>query len=83
MDEVIISRAITESYLKEMLDYMDLDVAIAGAGPSGLTAGYYLAKKKVKVAIFERKLSIGGGMWGGGMLPSGKKAAEMAMKMVM
>lgn len=68
MDEVTISRAITESYLKELLDYMDVDVAIAGAGPSGMTAGYYLAKKKVKVAIFERKLSIGGGMWGGGMM---------------
>jgi thiamine thiazole synthase len=68
MDEVIISRAITESYFKELLDFMEVDVAIAGAGPSGITAGYYLAKKKVKVAIFERKLSVGGGMWGGGMM---------------
>ncbi|MBM3153946.1 MAG: thiazole biosynthesis protein [Chloroflexi bacterium] len=68
MDEVTISRAITESYVKELLDYMDVDVAIAGAGPSGLTAGYCLAKNKVKVAIFERKLSVGGGMWGGGMM---------------
>jgi len=68
MDEIIISKAITESYFKELLDYMEVDVAIAGAGPSGMTAGYYLAKKKVKVAIFERKLSAGGGMWGGGMM---------------
>jgi thiamine thiazole synthase len=68
MDEVIISKAITESYFKELLEYMELDVAIVGAGPSGITAGYYLAKNKVKVAIFERKLSVGGGMWGGGMM---------------
>jgi len=68
MDEVIISKAITESYLKDLLDFMDVDVAIAGAGPSGMVAGYYLAKSKVKVVIFERKLSIGGGMWGGGMM---------------
>ncbi len=68
MDEVTISKAITESYLKDLLDSMEVDVAIAGAGPSGMVAGYYLAKNKVKVAIFERKLSVGGGMWGGGMM---------------
>jgi thiazole biosynthesis enzyme len=68
MDEVIISKAITESYIKDLLDAMDVDVAIAGAGPSGMVAGYYLAKSKVKVAIFERKLSVGGGMWGGGIM---------------
>ena len=54
MDEVTISKAITESYLKDLLDSMQVDVAIAGAGPSGMVAGYYLAKNKVKVAIFER-----------------------------
>jgi thiazole biosynthesis enzyme len=68
MDEVIISKAITESYLKDLLDSMEVDVAIAGAGPSGMVAGYYLAKSKAKVAIFERKLSAGGGMWGGGIM---------------
>ncbi len=68
MDEVIISRAIAESYLKDLLEVMEVDVAIAGAGPAGMVASYYLAKNRVKVAIFERKLSIGGGMWGGGMM---------------
>lgn len=68
MDELIISKAITESYTTELIDYMDVDVAIVGAGPSGLAAGYYLAKKGIKSVIFERKLSVGGGMWGGGMM---------------
>ncbi|MBM3142877.1 MAG: thiazole biosynthesis protein [Chloroflexi bacterium] len=68
MDEVVISKAIVESYLKDLLDSMEVDVAIAGAGPSGMVAGYYLAKSKVKVAILERKLSVGGGMWGGGIM---------------
>ena len=68
MDEIIISKAITEGYLKDLLDYMEMDVAIVGAGPSGMVAGYYLAKNKKKVAIFEKKLSAGGGMWGGGMM---------------
>jgi len=68
VDEVIISKAITQSYTSDFLDYMDVDVAIVGAGSSGLAAGYYLAKAGMKTAIFERKLSIGGGMWGGGMM---------------
>jgi thiamine thiazole synthase len=49
-------------------DYLELDVAIVGAGPSGLMAALRLAQKGHKVAVFERKLSIGGGMWGGGMM---------------
>jgi len=68
VDEIIISKAITESYIKDLLEAMELDVAIVGAGPAGMTAAYYLAKEKVKTAIFERKLSIGGGLGGGGMM---------------
>jgi thiazole biosynthesis enzyme len=68
MDETVISKAIIESYLKDLCDFMEVDVAIVGAGPAGLAAGYYLAKKGVKTAIFERRLSVGGGMWGGGMM---------------
>lgn len=68
MDDVIISKAITESYTRDLLDFMDVDVAIVGAGPSGLAAGYYLAKRGVKTVLYERRLSVGGGMWGGGMM---------------
>ena len=68
MDEVIVSRAITESYFNDLLEAMDVDVAIIGAGPSGTTAGYYLAKAGIKTIIFEKNLSVGGGMWGGGMM---------------
>jgi len=68
LDDVVITRAIVESFSKKLLEYSDIDVAIAGAGPAGLCAAYYLAREKVKVAVFERKLSIGGGMWGGGMM---------------
>ena len=83
MDEIIVSRAIAETYFKELLDYTEMDVAVVGAGPSGITAAYYLAKQNVKTAIFERKLSIGGGMWGGAMMfnkivvqPEGKEILD-------
>jgi thiamine thiazole synthase len=33
-----------------------------------MVCGYYLAKAGKRVVLFERKLSIGGGMWGGGIM---------------
>ena len=68
LEEIVISRAIIERYMEKFLDCLELDAAVAGGGPSGLTAAYYLAKAGRKVALFERKLSLGGGMWGGGMM---------------
>ncbi|MHA1230378.1 MAG: sulfide-dependent adenosine diphosphate thiazole synthase [Candidatus Helarchaeota archaeon] len=68
LDDIIISEAIISTYTKDLLNFLDIDVAIAGAGPAGLVAAYYLAKKGKKVAIFEKKLSIGGGIWGGGIM---------------
>ena len=68
LKEEIITKAIVERFTKKFVDNLDQDVIIAGAGPAGLTLAYYLAKNGINVSIFERKLSIGGGMWGGGML---------------
>jgi sulfide-dependent adenosine diphosphate thiazole synthase len=68
LDEIIISRAIIERYFQKLTANLDTDVAVVGGGPSGLVAGYYMAKAGKKVSLYERKLSIGGGMWGGGMM---------------
>jgi len=68
LDDVTISRAITESFMKDFQGAMDVEVAIGGAGPAGMTAAYYLAKKGIKTVIFERSLRPGGGMPGGGMM---------------
>ncbi len=68
LDDIAISRAILDSFSKKLIRNLESDVAIAGGGPAGLVAAYYLAKAGKKVVLFERKLSVGGGMWGGGMM---------------
>ncbi len=68
IEEIRISQGIVKNYFDELYSNLELDIAIAGAGPSGLVAGYFLAKNGLKVAIFERKVAPGGGIWGGGML---------------
>lgn len=64
----MVSVGIIDSYFKKLKENLAVDVAIVGGGPSGMVAGYYLAKKGLKVALFEQKLAPGGGMWGGAMM---------------
>ena len=63
-----ISGAIVRSFFKKLENHLAIDVAIVGAGPSGLVAARDLAKVGYKTAIYESKLAPGGGVWGGGML---------------
>ncbi len=67
IEETIVTEAIATTFFEKFKSAIDLDVAIVGAGPSGLTCAWKLSEKGLNVAIFERKLSIGGGMWGGGV----------------
>ena len=66
--ELLISQKILRRYFHKLERCADLEVAIVGAGPSGLLCAHDLAKAGKHVAIFERMLKPGGGMWGGGML---------------
>ena len=68
LDDIAISRLIIEAYARKLESILDVDVAVVGAGPAGLTAARHLADGGARVAVFERKLSVGGGMWGGGMM---------------
>lgn len=68
LDEITISRAILSSQMNVLIDHMELDVAVVGAGPSGLACAALIAETGKKVGIIEKKLSVGGGMWGGGMM---------------
>ncbi|WP_340818732.1 sulfide-dependent adenosine diphosphate thiazole synthase [Methanolobus sp. WCC4] len=68
LDETIITRAIVDEFSKVFMDYIEVDVALVGGGPANLVAAKYLGEAGLKTVLFEKKLSIGGGMWGGGMM---------------
>ena len=63
-----ISGAIVRSYFAKLERHLSVDVAIVGAGPSGLVDAHDLARAGLRVAVYESKLAPGGGAWGGGML---------------
>ncbi len=62
-----ISQAIVGSYYAKLADRLVSDVLIVGGGPSGLIAAADLAAKGLKVTVMERRISPGGGVWGGGI----------------
>ncbi len=66
--ETLVSGGIVASYFEKLSSNLSVDAAIVGGGPSGLVAAYYLAKAGKRVALYERKLAPGGGMWGGAMM---------------
>nr|MBR2110508.1 FAD-dependent oxidoreductase [Alistipes sp.] len=82
MIESKVSRGIISTYAEKLEKNLELDVAIVGGGPSGIVAAYFLAKAGLKVALFDRKLSPGGGMWGGAMMFNQIVVQEEALHIV-
>ena len=68
LEEKTVTACIMRSFFEDFLRDLEVDVVIAGAGPSGVTAARYLAQAGVRTVVFEKNLHVGGGMWGGGML---------------
>ncbi|HLF07600.1 MAG TPA: FAD-dependent oxidoreductase, partial [Thermoplasmata archaeon] len=64
--EAAITKAIVRNFTETLLDYVESDVIIIGAGPSGLVAGMTLAEKGIRTLIVERNNFLGGGYWIGG-----------------
>jgi thiazole biosynthesis enzyme len=67
VEEEVITRAIIRKAMEDWISLAETDVVVVGAGPAGLTAARHLAKAELKTVVFERKLSFGGGIGGGGM----------------
>jgi len=66
--EVKITSSIVRKFFEKFSNSFSVDLAVVGAGPSGLVAARNLAQAGKNVAVFEKKLAPGGGIWGGGML---------------
>ena len=82
VNEGEVSRIIFNEALKLFTEYSIVDVVVVGAGPSGLTAAYFLAKGGLKTLVLERNLGVGGGIRGGGMLLPIALVEEEAMEIV-
>lgn len=67
ISDLEVSRLITRDYFDMLMDSFESDVIIVGGGPSGLVAGYTLAEQGKKVVIMEKRMTPGGGIWGGAM----------------
>jgi len=68
VSEKDISRAIVSEFAATFEEFVESDVVIVGAGPSGLMAARVLADAGRRVVIIERNNYLGGGFWIGGYL---------------
>ena len=68
VSEKDVTRAIVGEFAAQFTEYVESDVIIVGAGPSGLMCGKILAEAGRKVLIVERNNYLGGGFWIGGYL---------------
>jgi thiamine thiazole synthase len=80
--EVDISQAIIRGYHEKLLDRLTSDVIIVGAGPSGLIAAMDLGDRGHKVTVIEKRLTPGGGVWGGAMAMNAVVVQDQAVPLL-
>ena len=78
--EVEITKAIANEFHSVLIDRVESDVIIIGAGPAGLTAGRELSTMGFKVLIIEQNNYLGGGYWLGGYMMNPVTVREPAQK---
>lgn len=66
-EETDVSQAILNAYQAKFAKALRSDVIIVGAGPSGLVAAWRLAESGFRIVLLEKRLSPGGGIWGGSL----------------
>ena len=87
VDEKDVTRSLVREFMAEFDEYVESDVIVVGAGPSGLICARDLAREGVKVLVIERNNYLGGGFWIGGFLmnkvvvrsPAEQHLAEMGI----
>ncbi len=82
ISEKDVTKAIVSEFADQFLDYVESDVIIVGAGPSGLIASKRLAEKGVKVLLIESNNYLGGGFWIGGYLMNKLTVREPGQKIL-